>query len=83
MHSAAVITTSVSDVSSNNSTISPTNSTTTRAVPIPVNFLEETSVYRNLERASSLFYYVYIQIGICLPGDCSREDVGNISRQSK
>ena len=46
-------------------------------------FLAADSVYRSLERQASVFYYVYIQIGVCLPADCSREDVANISAQGK
>lgn len=37
--------------------------------------LSNGSLYRYLEKTSSVFYYEGIQIGICWPANCSREDV--------
>lgn len=56
----------------------PTNGT-----PTHQSFLREGSFYRKLESASSLFYYTYMQIGICLPADCSPEDVEELLENRK
>ena len=41
-------------------------------------------IYSSLANVSSIFYYVYIQTGVCLPDECSSESdvraIGNLSK---
>ena len=46
-------------------------------------FMVNGTFYRNLADASSVFYYAYIQMGICLPEKCTKHDVANISSKGK
>lgn len=46
-------------------------------------YLEEGSVYRHLERISSVFYYEELQIGVCWPANCSQLDVAQVMRKGK
>ena len=49
----------------------PSNST--------VQYLANGTVYHALSDASSIFYYAYIQIGTCMPVQCTKDDIRNIS----
>lgn len=44
-------------------------------------FLLNGTVYQNLADVASVFYYAYIQIGICLPAECNKNDVSNITNK--
>src|SRR5699024_8750000 len=46
-------------------------------------YLTNGSIYRHLADVSSVFYYAYIKIGICLPEKCSKNDTEAIMRNSK
>ena len=41
------------------------------------------TIYSHLASVSSVFYYAYIQIGICLPRGCIKQDVANITTIGK
>lgn len=46
-------------------------------------YLSNGTIYRDLAQVSSVFYYVYIQIGICLPEKCTPQDVSLISNNGE
>jgi len=42
-------------------------------------FTSNGTIYRYLADVSSIFYYLYLQIGICLPKSCPTSDIVNIA----
>lgn len=46
-------------------------------------YLSNGSVYRHLERVSSVFYYEGIQIGVCWPSNCSQKDVEQVMSKGR
>ena len=56
------------------------NSTTSSNPSTP--FLRNSTIYRHLEAKASVFYYVYVKLGICLPKSCTKNDIASITKKS-
>lgn len=46
-------------------------------------YLSTDTVFRHLEENASVFYYVYLKIGFCLPKNCRKKDIATIAKNRK